>query len=971
MILNKIRSILFIALTLFVCTVQATTFYVDGDFGDDSWNGKFDAYSSGVNGPKRTIAAALSVISDQDIIQITGGAYSECLKVTKSVTFSLLDNISVNCLIMNGVGKRATILGGRDFVVLDTIRLQNGIVDASGTNNNLVAGFKCSVVGGSRTSFVDNKLHRVNTQTTATDVYFPVGTGADFRPVYVSFNQNNTSQNRYWVTAFSVPIAPVNLPVGIKYISKVHYWHMKHGNVSVPSAFRYQAGYDSTKNDDEVFDPSHLRLVAYQPLVSAFVNLGGTGSAKYLGNIKATVTSDTAGIFTLANVFGGTNTLGRKEPVAKFGWSGKCVNTAIQFKDSSFSNKSTVTKWFWDFGVPGNADTSSLKNPKFTYTAVGPFNVTLIVTNSVGLLDTFVRSIQLVNGPDAYFAKGDDCFGKPLTFLDGSTINPPDTISTLQWKLGDGNIRSGLVFNYSYSSPGKYTVMLIATSNSGCIDTFKKDITVFKKPSPTYSVTNICKNDTTILKGLGGNVGDTITSWNWLVNGSLVGNTQNLKRVFPDSGTYQIALALQAQSGCTDTIKKPVVIYSLPKASFYLDPAAKANDSVQCFRGNTFSFIDASKAAQGQGMFPKFLWGSGQISGTNVGSRNQAGVFPVKLFVVTTRGCKDSVTHNYRVKDSIKVDYTVATFCLPRPVEFYDSSKALPATIASQKWYFGDGGSGSGATPQHAYASGGNYTTMLVVTTSDGCSDSLLKNINLTNKPVINLTINGSNPICVNDSMKVSVAGGKYIKWNDGDTNRLRFLKSPGKRVITAYTSNFCFASDSLDLKQFPPVFPDAGLDTALIRGRYIVLKGDGGVKYEWTPRSEVESPDSVRTKVKPQATTMFYLKVTDGNGCIGIDSVLVRVIEPLYIRIPNMITPNGDGKNDQWDLREVPNIEIGKVSIFNHVGDLVFEQISGWDHTWVGTDNAKQPLPAGNYLYIIEVPTEKEAFRGFLHIAY
>lgn len=971
MILNKIRTILIIALTIFNCTVQATTFYVDGDFGDDSWNGKFDSYSSGVNGPKRSISAALALINDQDIIQITGGSYTECLKLTKSVTFSLLDNISVNCLIMNGVGKRATILGGRDFIVTDTIRLQNGIIDASGTNNNLVAGFKCTVTGGSRTSFVDNKLHRVNSQTTATDLYYPVGTGSDFRPVYASFKQSTSTQNRYWVTAFSVPIAPVNLPAGIKNISKVHYWHMRHGNASVPSAFKYQAFYDSTKNDDEVFDPANLRLVAFQPLISAFINLGGTGTAKFLGNIKATNTTDTAGIFTLANYYGGINTLGRKEPAGKFGWTGKCVNTPIQFRDSSFSNKSTITKWFWDFGVSGNSDTSSLKNPKFTFTTVGPFNVTLIVTNSLGLFDTFARSITLVNGPDAFFAKGDDCFGKKLKFLDGSTISPPDTISSRQWRMGDGNLRSGLGFTYQYASPGKYTVMLISTSNSGCIDTFKKDITIYKKPSPTFLVQNICQNDTTNLKGQGGNVGDTITAWTWLINGVGSGNAKNLNRVFPDSGTYSVALAVQAQSGCLDTLTKPVTIYALPKAKFYLDPAAVPNDSIQCFRGNKFTFYDASVASQGQGMFSKFLWGAGQTLGTNVGSRNIPGTFPVKLNVITTRGCKDSSSHFYRVKDSIKLNYTVATYCLPKAAEFFDSSTALPATITNSKWYFGDGGSGTGATTQHNYASGGNYTTMLVVQTNDGCADSLMKNINLTNEPIINLNILGSNPICTNDSMRVSVSGGNYIRWNDGDTNRLRYLYTAGKIKITAYTSSFCFVSDSIDLKQFPPVFADAGLDTSLIRGRYIILKGDGGLKYEWLPRTEVESPDSVRTKVKPQKSTTYYLKVTDGNGCVGIDSVLVRVVEPLYIRIPNMITPNGDGKNDQWDLREVPNIEIGKISIFNHVGDLVFEQISGWDHSWVGVNNAGQPLPAGNYLYVIEVPTEKEAFRGFLHIAY
>lgn len=972
--LNKIRSILFIALTVLAQPVLATTYYVDGDFGNDANNGKF-AYDPGTyvfpNGPKATISAALTVAADGDIIEITGGNYSECIKITKTVSFSLIDHISVKCLIMDGVGKRAIIIGGRDFVVLDSLRLRNGIIDASGSNNNLVAGVKCAVLGGSRTSFVDNKLHRVNNQLTVTDLFYPVGTGSDYRPATISFKQSNMSQNRYWIQAYAVAAPPGTPPAGIKNISKVHYWYLRNGSAATVSGISYTVQYDSTKNDDEVFDPQNLRLVAYQPSLSAYINQGGAGTAKFNGTIKASNTSDTAGIFTLANISGGTNTLGRKEPVAKFGWEGKCVNSPVQFKDSSYSHKSKIIKWFWDFGVPGNTDTSTQQNPKFTYSSTGPWTVRLIVENNIGLLDTLYKSVLLKSGPKGFFNIADACLGKTMLFTDGSTIDPLDTITTRLWRMGDGSTRTGKSFGYTYSLAGKYTVQLILTSTSGCIDTFKKDINIFKKPAPNFTFAQVCHNDTTLFSGTGGATGDTIAKWQWISNPVILGGTKTLAYRFSTPGTHQVTLAVESQNGCFDTITKPVIIYALPVASFYLDPAVIPNDSVQCFKKNKFTFFNGSTALQGQIMTAAYFWGTQQTPGTFSGSRPVPGVFPVKLTIVTNRGCKDSVTQLYKVLDSIAVNFDVATYCLPKPTDFNDSSKSVSGTITGRFWRLGDGTNATGKTVQHTYSTGGNYPITLIITNSEGCTDSLKKNISVTSEPVLNLSKGLNNPLCAGDSFMVNAMGGNYVQWSDGSANRLRYLKTAGKYKVTAFTSAFCFVTDSVELKLQPPVYPEAGKDTSLIRGRYITLKGDGGIKYEWLPRNEVETPDSVRTRVKPQKTTTYYLIVTDGNGCTGLDSVKVFVIEPLFIRIPNMITPNGDGKNDNWDLREVPNIEIGRVTIFNSLGEMVWQLDKGYDHSWVGTDKTGYPLPMGNYLYVIEVPTEKEPFRGYLHIAY
>ncbi|MBM3413226.1 MAG: PKD domain-containing protein, partial [Bacteroidetes bacterium] len=81
-----------------------------------------------------------------------------------------------------------------------------------------------------------------------------------------------------------------------------------------------------------------------------------------------------------------------------------CLNdTYAQFTDtSSVAAPSTITNWLWNFGdanatPPGNANTSTLQNPVHSYTAVGPYQVSLITTSNQSCRDTIVQQL-VVNG---------------------------------------------------------------------------------------------------------------------------------------------------------------------------------------------------------------------------------------------------------------------------------------------------------------------------------------------------------------------------------------------------------------------------------------------------------------------------------------------------------------------------------------------------------------------------------------------
>lgn len=70
-----------------------------------------------------------------------------------------------------------------------------------------------------------------------------------------------------------------------------------------------------------------------------------------------------------------------------------CVNTPIQFQDTSFSFFSPISTWLWNFS--NGQQISTVNNPTFQYNSPGNYSVSLIVTNAHGCSDTLQKNITI------------------------------------------------------------------------------------------------------------------------------------------------------------------------------------------------------------------------------------------------------------------------------------------------------------------------------------------------------------------------------------------------------------------------------------------------------------------------------------------------------------------------------------------------------------------------------------------------
>ena len=139
-----------------------------------------------------------------------------------------------------------------------------------------------------------------------------------------------------------------------------------------------------------------------------------------------------------------------------------------------------------------------------------------------------------------------------------------------------------------------------------------------------------------------------------------------------------------------------------------------------------------------------------------------------------------------------------------------------------------------------------------------------------------------------------------------------------------------------------------------------IVSEGTPPYRFLW-------SNNEISQNIENLSPGQYILQVLDTNNCIINDTFKVLRTDKNCQGIPEIFTPNGDGKNDTWIIENVdiyPNIE---VKIYNRWGTLVFESI-GYQTPWDGTYNGKE-LPADAYYYVIDLKKDHDLLQGVISI--
>ena len=126
-------------------------------------------------------------------------------------------------------------------------------------------------------------------------------------------------------------------------------------------------------------------------------------------------------------------------------------------------------------------------------------------------------------------------------------------------------------------------------------------------------------------------------------------------------------------------------------------------------------------------------------------------------------------------------------------------------------------------------------------------------------------------------------------------------------------------------------------------------VEGDGD--YEYAINDGVFQDSPVFMNVPPGVNTVI---INDKNGC-GITDPL----EFLVVGYPKFFTPNGDGINDDWNVKGIETLSDPVVFIFDRYGKLL-KQLGSTD-AWDGNYNGQQ-MPSTDYWFRFEYGEQEDA---------
>lgn len=685
-----------------------------------------------------------------------------------------------------------------------------------------------------------------------------------------------------------------------------------------------------------------------------------------------------------------------------------CKDATAGFKDSSYMTDGSAAKfkYNWNFGdehaTHDNPNTSADQNPHHKYGYAGNYNVKLQVATdkkcTSAATKLFTVNGNMLKADFDIVTGGTICSGGKLVIKNTSTIDfgrfsrivvlwdadgRPDDVTD------DNQPENGKLYEHVYPAfhqPATKTfqVKLLAYAGATCVSVQSRTVTISASPSVQFSsIPGICANAAPVAITQAKEASGFPGSFSF--SGPGVSSEGVFNPQTTGAGSFPVQALFTTDKGCRDSATQTVTVWALPVADWTYSSALCEKHEVQ--------LTDQSAAPAGH-TITKWNWVAtgaatppGQAATVAV-RYDTVGNYPVSLQVVTDKGCVSGVTEKILpMHAQPKVGFSLPVVCLPNGNgTFKDQSTIADGskTLLSYRWDFGDSNDptpSSQKNPTHRFSAPGPYNIKLTVTSKDGCSASLSRQLSsVYQQPeaafqLSKAAICQGSTIDFTDRSTAVAASVNNWQWNMGNAGTSS-QQNPSQRfrdsgtyaiTLTVHDTHGCTDTATQTVKVYPVPqlrggeVPVAEGETVQLKPAYVATDAH----FHWSPGTYLSSDTAAAPFVHPLDDITYRIDLTGAGGCTTSDNLNVKLVrKPI---IPNAFSPNGDGINDVWHITYLSAYPNCTVDVYNRYGQRVFTS-TGYRTDWNGSYNG-QPLTVGTYYYVIDLKNGAKPLAGYVVI--
>ncbi|WMN11974.1 PKD domain-containing protein [Marivirga salinae] len=639
----------------------------------------------------------------------------------------------------------------------------------------------------------------------------------------------------------------------------------------------------------------------------------------------------------------------------------------------------------WDFDNPSQVTKISNTREDYfvTWDTVGIKNVTVYINNKGCIADsTFQVNVKQL--PDATFQTDDFmCQDDILKLVPDWDISP---LSIIRWSYnynGEIGTQNEADFELLLDTAGTIEISL-SVLEDGCQDFYTTTIDILEKPAASINAPDfICLEGTANIS-----FGDSLisgTNYDWGFDGATTVNdlgNETYELGWSEGGDKTLYV-VASKDGCpSDTAFHTLNVFSLDNLEVESDTICQHELAVVNFVDEgldisdyTWDF-DGAEIISGSGFGPyELFWNS---AGEKEVSINIDG------FICNTDQLSKVITV---VPSSFPtIDISISDLVCRNTDVSVELDMDNQGDNPEFEWFIN--GESIGSEFDSTLLSDQDIIKVKLISGAE----CVIENEVMSNEVTANIldyqytgnTIANPNPVCIGDSVVVSLDPGNYnvLDWEvSTDLDNWTSLGVSSAELVDFPEEDTYYRANIIDVQGLCPqttppatarVVPynpiDAGNDISIREGDTRILEATDGQSFVWRNDVSIESDvRNSRIQVSPVITTTYFVDGLTINGCPDVDSVTVVVRPP--VEPPNVFSPNGDSFNDVWQLDQINQYPNAEVKIYNRWGKELFYSI-GYDEPWDGRFNGEVLAP-GVYYYVIDLKDGYDAVTGTITILY